>query len=118
MAALVTTIALLKAAGVGQVVVLGPTVEYQAALPKLLARDLLSGSDNAAHLTDPERWQMNQAMQGMVTAAGAKYIDILAVVCPGGVCRTRIDGLPMQFDARHYTVEGAAFVASRIAHDF
>ena len=112
------TIAALKADGVGQVVVLGPTVEYQAALPKLLARDLLNGSDTAAGLNDPERWQLDRAMAAMVTGAGAKYVDMLAVICPDGTCQTRVDGTPKEFDERHYTVEGAAFVASRIAREF
>ena len=112
----------LRAAGVGRVVVLGPTVEYKGALSKLLARDALYGGDGAAKAVDPARWTVNAALKTAVTAAGADYIDLLALICPDRQCRTWVpettagsQPVPMSFDYGHYTPEGAAHVARLLA---
>jgi peptidoglycan/LPS O-acetylase OafA/YrhL len=108
-------------AGAKQVIVLGPTVEYQGALSKLLARDILTGQDRAAQLVDRARWQVSAELQGALQGSGAGYVDLLAMLCPGGLCQTWVPSseagprVPMAFDYGHYTPEGAGYVAAALA---
>lgn len=108
-------------AGAGRVFVLGPTVEYQGALAKLLARDVLTGQDRAAERVDLRRWQVSAALQAALVGSGADYIDLLALLCPDGLCQTWVPSgaadprVPMAFDYGHYTPEGAGYVAAALA---
>jgi hypothetical protein len=111
---LVEVIAHLKAQGVGRVIVLGPTVEYRKALVKLLARDLINGTQTAPDLTDPTRWEVDAAMAKAVATTGADYVSILDILCPQRKCRTVLGTVPIAFDYGHYTVQGAAFVAGQL----
>ncbi|WP_164738131.1 acyltransferase family protein [Frigidibacter oleivorans] len=114
-AALAATVAHLRAAGVAQVLVLGVTPEWRAPLPKLLARDLMRGSRTAAGATNPDRRAVGEEIAAAARAAGAGYLDLLALICPGGPCRTHAGGAPFAFDHAHYLPGGAAVVAAEIA---
>lgn len=120
-ASLAKGIARLRASGVAQVVVLGETVAYTATLPKILARAAMAGANvsdrQAAHLR-PDLWQRDRALRAVVEIAGATYVPLLDVTCPMGECRSEVQGIPLLFDSNHYTTEGAAFVAQRIAGRF
>lgn len=121
LASLAKGIARLRESGVRHVIVLGETVAYTATLPKILARAAMAGADvaerQAAHLR-PDLWQRDRALRQVVEAAGATYIPLLDVACPLGECRSEVQGVPLLFDSNHYTTEGAAFVAQRIAGRF
>lgn len=111
----------LRASGVEQVVVLGDTVTYTATLPKILARAAMSGApiqaQQAVHL-QPDLWSRDRALHELVEQAGATYVSLLDVACPMGECLAEVDGVPFLFDSNHYTSEGAAYVAQRIAGQF
>lgn len=117
---LVDAVKRLKQGGAKRVVVLGPTVEYKGDLAKLLARDLLTGQNKAAHMTDPARWRVSADLQAALQDSRAEYVDMLALLCPDGQCKTwapSVQGAepaPMSFDYGHYTPEGAAYVAAAL----
>lgn len=113
---LAETLDALRARGV-DVVVLGPIVEYDRPLPRLLADVLRYG--------DPGRVEANRAaaiplldheMRRLAESRGAAYVSVYDAVCPGGDCATFArPGVPLQFDAGHLTADGSLKIAATLA---
>ena len=82
-----TTLDILKKRHV-DVTVLGPIVEYDAALPRLLADEIMRGDPSIAssRRTSGVR-ERDLAMREMVTAAGATYLSVYDGVCRDGSMR-------------------------------
>jgi peptidoglycan/LPS O-acetylase OafA/YrhL len=117
--ALAGTIDTLERRGLN-VVVLGPIVEYDAALPRLLAEQILRGNADAAQRmrTDGIR-ERDHAMRKMVTARGANYLSVYDAVCRDERCQEFATAdVPMQFDAGHLTAEGSLEVGRQLATSF
>lgn len=110
---------LLKQRGI-DTTVLGPIVEYDAALPRLLADEILR--DNPA-IADSRRTsgvrERDLAMRQIVTAAGASYLSVYDGICRDGHCdEFAAPDVPMQFDTGHLTTQGAVEVARRLSAAF
>jgi hypothetical protein len=103
-----------------EVTVLGPIVEYDAALPRLLVDGILH--DAPAHASakrTPGIRERDLAMKQMVTAAGATYLSVYDAMCRDDRCDEFATGdIPMQFDAGHLTAEGAVEVGRRLSVAF
>jgi peptidoglycan/LPS O-acetylase OafA/YrhL len=111
-----TSLEMLKSRGV-DVTVLGPIVEYDAALPRLLADEILHDSPAIAttRRTSGIR-ERDLAMREMVTARGATYLSVYDAVCHDGRCEEFADDrVPMQFDAGHLTAKGSVEVGRRLS---
>jgi peptidoglycan/LPS O-acetylase OafA/YrhL len=118
-AALSGTIEALKARGL-DVTVLGPIVEYDSALPRLLAEEILRKSPSIARAmrTSGIR-ERDRALRRMVTAKGATYLSVYDSVCRDGGCDEFAAGdIPLQFDAGHLTAEGSVAVGRRLSAFF
>ncbi len=102
------------------VVVLGPIVEYDGALPRLLADEILRHSPSIADaMRTPGIRERDRAMRRMVTAKGATYLSVYDTVCRDGNCDEFAEGdIPLQFDAGHLTAEGSVEVGRRLAPFF
>jgi hypothetical protein len=114
-----TTLQFLKSRGI-DVTVLGPIVEYDAALPRLLVDGILHDlPSRASARRTPGIRERDLAMKQMVTAAGAAYLSVYDAVCRDDRCDefARSD-IPMQFDAGHLTAEGAIEVGRRLSNAF
>lgn len=111
-----TTLEILKSRGV-DVTVLGPIVEYDAALPRLLADEILRDSPTMANTRrTPGIRERDLAMRDMVTARGATYLSVYDAVCHDGHCDEFADErVPMQFDAGHLTAKGSVEVGRRLS---
>lgn len=100
-----------------EVVVIGPTVEYAAAAPEILARTVWNGlpvSMATLHLL-PERGRINERMRQLVEAKGVIYVDVQEIICPAGQCRALTPGgIPMQFDYGHLTFPASRWVVDRM----
>jgi hypothetical protein len=48
----------------------------------------------------------------VASAPRARYLDLDAYICPHGVCRTRIDGVALRGDGRHFQGPAANIVAA------
>jgi len=106
--ALLATIRWLRAHGT-HVLVIGPSVEYDADLPVLMVR--------AAREHDPalperyrlnDRMELDRAMAAPVRAAGATYASAIETECGAEGCRlATADGTPLHFDHSHFTPAGA-----------
>jgi SGNH domain (fused to AT3 domains) len=111
-----TTLEMLKPSGI-DIIVLGPIVEYDSALPRLLADEILHSSPAiASGMRTPGIRERDRAMRRIVAAKGATYVSVYDTVCHNGVCDEFAGGdIPLQFDAGHLTPEGSLEVARRLS---
>jgi len=114
-----STLRQLKSRGI-DVTVLGPIVEYDAALPRLLVDGILHDTPSIASAKrTPGIRERDLAMQRMVTATGATYLSVYDAICRDDRCDELVQGnIPMQFDAGHLTAEGAIEVGRRLSAAF
>ena len=112
------TLDYLKERGIATVV-FGPIVEYDYALPRLLA-DAIRYHD--PQLADRERTAMvpvvDRKMRMLVTGKGVAYISTYDAMCRSGTCDKFVAGnVPIQFDAGHLTAEGSMALAEKFRED-
>lgn len=103
------------------VIVFGPVVEYDGALPLLLARDRVNGSDQRIQNgMDKRRETLDAEMQKAMENAGIPYVSILKLVCPerDHCLHFVADDIPVQFDYGHFTLQGSQEIVRRINRDF
>lgn len=113
------TLQILKSRSI-DVTVLGPIVEYDAALPRLLIDEILLDRPTlaSARRTAGIR-ERDLAMGRLVTAAGASYVSVYDALCREDRCDEFVEAdVPMQFDAGHLTDKGAAEVGRRLSAVF
>ena len=98
-----------------RVIVLGPIIEYSQALPRLLAKNIhQSDKIEAAQLYNAIE-ELDHRMAKGVIQTGAEYFSVLKAICPEGECSMYTDeGVPMQFDSSHLTLEGAMELVDRL----
>jgi hypothetical protein len=111
-----TTLQILRSRGL-DVTVLGPIVEYDGALPRLLADEI---RHNDASIATAKRISgievRDRAMSRMVTDSGAIYLSVYDLVCRKGRCDEFAEGdIPLQFDAGHLTAQGSLEVGRRLS---
>lgn len=98
--------------------VLGPIVEYDGSLPRLLAAAPRGHEEAtaAAHRLNG-KIDMDRRVAAAVAGTPAIYISTYRTICPaGGTCRIwSSPGKPLQFDYGHLTPEGATVVAKAFA---
>jgi peptidoglycan/LPS O-acetylase OafA/YrhL len=99
------------------VVVVGPIVEYDGALPRLLADEILRNSPSIASARRTRGIAArDRLLRRMVTTKGATYLSVYDSVCRDGHCDEFAEGdIPLQFDAGHLTAEGSLEVGRRLA---
>jgi len=103
-----------------QVVIAGPTVEYEGTFPLLLARSELTREEfNFSETRTPGRDRINELMHSAATNAGLPYVDVLGTLCAIEDCMLFApDGVPMQFDYGHLTLSGARYVVAQNFQQF
>ncbi|QWG14357.1 acyltransferase [Bradyrhizobium sediminis] len=113
------TLRILKSRGF-EVTVLGPIVEYDSALPRLLADEILQNNPAVAGtMRKAGVLERDQAMRRVVAAEGAAYVSVYDSVCRNGVCDEFAEGdIPLQFDAGHLTAKGSVVVGRRLSTAF
>jgi SGNH domain-containing protein len=113
---LATTLDILKASGFNMTV-LGPIVEYDSALPRLLADEILRDDPAAAAaMRRPGVRERDLVMCRLVADHGATYLSVYDAVCREGRCDEYVEpGVPLQFDGGHLTVKGSMEVGRRLA---
>jgi peptidoglycan/LPS O-acetylase OafA/YrhL len=114
-APLLHTLDVLKARGIA-VTVLGPIVEYEQPLPRILADEIRYGMPRLpARLQDPLIPPLDGRMHDLVTAKGVTYVSVYQALCGSGSCQTFApDDVPLQFDTGHLTAQGSRLVGRRI----
>jgi len=99
-----------------RVVVLGPIVEYDQSLPRLLANSIYRGEADlprAHRLAEP--LATDRLLAERLKSSPAEYQSVYEVICPRGECAVwAADDVPLQFDYGHLTAEGARLVLERL----
>ena len=111
-----TTLDILKSRGI-DATVLGPIVEYDVALPRLLAGEILLDDPALARTRrTPGIRERDLVMRHLVTAQGATYVSVYDTLCRDEHCEEFAEAdVPMQFDGGHLTRKGALVVGRRLA---
>jgi len=107
----------LKGRGIS-VVLFGPMVQYDMALPRLLAFSI-RGNDQAI----PDEHRVNQhglddSMAALAEEKGVDYVSFYRSLCGARSCQEfAVNGVPLQFDYGHLTKEGSLLVAQKVLLD-
>jgi peptidoglycan/LPS O-acetylase OafA/YrhL len=107
----------LKGRGIS-VVLFGPMVQYNMALPRLLAFSI-RGNDRAI----PDEHRVDQrgledAMSALAKQKGVEYVSFYRSLCGPQSCEEfAVNGVPLQFDYGHLTKEGSVLVAQKVLVD-
>jgi len=99
-----------------KVILFGPVVQYDSALPRLLA---ISIQQHAPQLPADHRVayyeQLDQEMSQVARQLGVPYISYFNLICDHGVClEYASQDVPLQSDYGHLTGDGSLLVAARI----
>jgi peptidoglycan/LPS O-acetylase OafA/YrhL len=109
------TLAALKDRGIS-VVLIGPIIQYDVALPRLLAISIQE--NNPAIFNDHriDQSRLDHRMKEIVRTRRISYVSLYDILCHNDSCIEVVaNGVPLQFDKAHLTGEGSVFVAQRIA---
>lgn len=112
--ALRSTFAYLRSV-VPNVVVMGPTMEYDTDLPKILMKYADRGQEEitqiAAQLRREDRTEMSRKVALASNETGAVYVDVQETLCPDDVCLIFTpDGAPITWDYGHFTDDAALWI--------
>lgn len=103
---------------VDSVIVLGPTVEYQKALPYLLMGGESRSdvySKYVTHFVVPDRKSLSDDMRRALSGTKADYVAVFDELCGSDECRVYDDGgKPIAWDYGHFTLAGADFVMKKL----
>jgi hypothetical protein len=97
-----------------QVLVVGPSPEYDTPLPRLLAlREVGRLPEGVNDHLDPSVFRTDELLGRSVRAAGARYVSVLNALCgPARACPATVGpAVPLLFDAHHFTREGSTTAA-------
>ena len=111
------TISRLNELGIA-VVLLGPSVQFKARLPSMLARAHLRQIEpRADDFVLPDIFALDQMMKTALPAHDKfRYVSITDALCPLRQCPLTLDGgVPLAWDHAHLTAEGSSYVMERIA---
>lgn len=103
---------------VPHLVVFGPTVEYEGEFPLLLASERMNGTPGLTeNALDPAKKPLSDRLGMIVAAQNVRYVPVYDGICDAQGCvQTTANGVPMQFDYGHLTLDGAKLVVARF-HD-
>jgi peptidoglycan/LPS O-acetylase OafA/YrhL len=117
-APLLHTIDVLQAQGF-KVTVMGPIVEYEQPLPRILVDEIRYNVPTlASQLRAAAIPELDRRMHDLVTARGAAYVSVYDAVCPHADCENFAgNDVPLQFDTGHLTAEGSKRLIHHLVDD-
>jgi hypothetical protein len=103
-----------------RVVIVGPTAQYDAAVPQLVALGIRFGDPNLAddHVRS-EIPQLDREIRRRAERHGLSYFSAYDLFCPAGNCRQLNEaGVPYQYDYGHLTDEGSRYLATHLRENW
>jgi peptidoglycan/LPS O-acetylase OafA/YrhL len=102
---------------VDRVIIFGPIVEYDEALPRILARAIASKRSEVKfadlhRMVGPEK--IDQAFSVALERGPIEYVSIYRTLCTPACEVWATKGVPLQFDNQHLTREGSITLARKI----
>jgi peptidoglycan/LPS O-acetylase OafA/YrhL len=100
-----------------EAVIIGPSPEFSSPLPRLLALEIEEGdSGRAARAERPDPRVLDRRLSAFAREMGLAYVSLFDALCQSGNCPTlAAPGVPLTFDASHFTEEGSILAVSRLA---
>ena len=99
---------------VDKVVILGPTPEYSANFPRLLARTMRAESTDVSNYLVEEVLVLDEVMRG-VDWQGGTYVSLVELLCEKQCRVLTKSGVPYVADYGHYTQAAAMEIAADLA---
>ena len=98
-----------------RVVLFGPIVQYDDALPRLLAFGAEDHDPGRAGHHRRDLSGLDESMRDIADARGVEYISLQEALCGRDSCtELAAPGIPLQFDYGHLTSDGSVVVAERL----
>lgn len=100
----------------GRLIVLGPMLEYDRSLPRLLASALYNHDPQLARKhRRPDPLELDKKMKSRITGDNVEYVSLVDQLCTEGDCTEwAASEIPLQFDYGHLTVEGSSYVIGKV----
>ncbi len=97
------------------VVLFGPMVQYDIALPRLLAFSIRGNDPGIPDQHRVDLRKLDENMAALARSRGIDYVSFYKSLCTGDSC-TELDakGIPILYDYGHLTKEGSVLVAERL----
>lgn len=113
--ALIQTVDYLKQYIISEIYVIGPTVEYDGDFPSILARAILSKTeDYTEEFRVLERESLDIYFSEKFKELGLNYISLHEIMCKDNGCiKFDTDGNPYQFDYGHLTLNASTEVVNQ-----
>jgi hypothetical protein len=94
---------------------LGPIMEYNTDLPRLLISYQSEQSKILEHSLYFEKQALDKQFSKTISETPASYISLFNALCELGNCTlTTEQGIPVQFDYGHLTLEGSEMLLEKI----
>ena len=98
-----------------RVILIGPIVQYDDALPRLLAFSLEYHDPTHADHHRRDLSNLDEEMRQIAERRGVKYISLYKALCERRTCEVFASpGVPLQFDYGHLTKDGSVLVAEHL----
>lgn len=100
-----------------KVLLMGPTPDYTASVPRILAEaERRHDPGIPRRMLQPRVWDMEAALKRVSQASGIPYASPLGAMCNAQAECVIVNGqgLPLYTDGSHYSLEGATLVVSRL----
>jgi peptidoglycan/LPS O-acetylase OafA/YrhL len=102
-----------------RVVVFGPILEYDQALPRILARSVYSGDVLLPNkLRNEIRKDVDTALSSSLRSVNIEYVSIHEMLCRDGCIIWAGENVPLQFDYGHLTEAGSLLLAKKLDRAF
>jgi hypothetical protein len=109
---LLRTLKYVQALGI-KVAVVGPTMEFDVRLPRLLALD--GGPDPEVQRHVLQKYAtLNREMRRVIAPEGALFIDVYSLLCPQTTCTLMVGRDPIFTDTGHLSSAGSDYLATRL----
>jgi peptidoglycan/LPS O-acetylase OafA/YrhL len=94
--------------------IVGPSVEFDGQLPRLLAASMRKDGLGSLPLHVLTKFGvLDNEMASMVATTQATYLSVYKTICPSQ-CTYTSNGEPIMFDTAHLTKSGSVFIASSL----
>jgi hypothetical protein len=98
-----------------RVILIGPMVQYDDALPRLLAFSVQNHNPTHADYHRKDLRNLDEEMRQIAESRGIKYVSLYKALCDQESCEVfAAPGVPLQFDYGHLTRDGSVLVAERL----
>ncbi|MGJ4945504.1 acyltransferase family protein [Bradyrhizobium sp. HKCCYLS1011] len=97
-----------------RVIVVGPGLQYDAAMPRLVVSAMHFGAAPDSHLLSFVRSSDDILRNLLKDIPETEYISPVRLLCPNATCPTLASGAPIAWDQGHLTAQGSVLLATQI----